>query len=177
MLLCNYKIHLSRFSILKIAALRRIWLSKIKNLKFTSGAGDQHASLCQISSKSVKRLQRYGDLTVFKMAAVSHLEFFKFNFFNGCSVKRPTHAVRKCGLLLRTSHVAWSACWHTGALCKNGWTDHTNIIISTTKLYLPRRFDLYQRPSSEKVVQFFFRFLPRQWCDVARNRSYVWLSI
>jgi len=32
---------------------------------FTPGAGDQ-----QISSKSVERLQRYGDLTVFTMAAV-----------------------------------------------------------------------------------------------------------
>jgi len=30
---------------------------------------------CQISSKSVKRLQRYGDLTFFKMAAVRHLGF------------------------------------------------------------------------------------------------------
>ena len=32
--------------------------------------GGQKASSCQISSKSVKRLQIYGDLTVFKMAAV-----------------------------------------------------------------------------------------------------------
>jgi len=31
--------------------------------------------------KSVKRLQRYGDLTVFKMAAVRHLGFVKFQFF------------------------------------------------------------------------------------------------
>ena len=38
---------------------------------------------------------------------------------------------------------------------------HTNIILITTKLYLPWRFDLYQRPSSEKAVQFFFRFLWR----------------
>jgi len=28
-------------------------------------------------------LQRYGDLTVFKMAAVRHLGFVKFKFFNG----------------------------------------------------------------------------------------------
>ena len=28
-------------------------------------------------------LQRYGDLTVFKMAAVRHLGFVKFEFFNG----------------------------------------------------------------------------------------------
>ena len=42
----------------------------------------------KISSKSVKRLQRYGDLTVFKMAAVRHLGFVKFEIFNG-AVKRP----------------------------------------------------------------------------------------
>jgi len=35
----------------------------------------QHASQCQIPSKAVKRLQRYGYLTVFKMAAVRHLAF------------------------------------------------------------------------------------------------------
>jgi len=34
-------------------------------------------------SKSVKWLRRYGDLTVFKMAAVRHLRFGKFKFFNG----------------------------------------------------------------------------------------------
>ena len=39
-------------------------------------------SSCKISSKSVKRLQRYGDLTVFKMAAVRHLGFVKFETFN-----------------------------------------------------------------------------------------------
>jgi len=72
-LLCNYKIYLSSFSILELAALRHIRLS---------GAGDQYESLCQISSKSIKRLQRYGDLTVFKMAAVCHLGFLKFKFFN-----------------------------------------------------------------------------------------------
>jgi len=42
-------------------------------------------SLCQISSKSVTRLRRYGDFTVFKMAAVRHLGFLKFEFFNGRS--------------------------------------------------------------------------------------------
>jgi len=44
--------------------------------------GGQCASSRQISSKSVKRLQRYGDLTVLKMAAVSHLGFVKFELFN-----------------------------------------------------------------------------------------------
>jgi len=40
-------------------------------------------NVCQISSKSVKRLRRYGDLTVFKMAAVRHLGFWKFKFLYG----------------------------------------------------------------------------------------------
>ena len=34
----------------------------------------QSAPACQISSKSVKRLRRYGDLTVFKMAASAILD-------------------------------------------------------------------------------------------------------
>ena len=37
--------------------------------------GGQSASACQISSKSVKQLRIYGDLTVLKMAAVCHLFF------------------------------------------------------------------------------------------------------
>jgi len=61
-----------------MAAICHIRLSKIKNSKFTSGTGE-----CKISSKSVKRLQRYGNLTVFKMAAVRHLGFVKFKFFHG----------------------------------------------------------------------------------------------
>jgi len=47
----------------------------------TLGAHVTCASSCQISSKSVKRLQRYGDLTVFKMTAVRYLGFVKFKFF------------------------------------------------------------------------------------------------
>jgi len=54
---------------------------KIRNFNNFSAVGDQYASSCQISSKSVKRLQKYGDLTVFKMAAVRHLGFVKFEFF------------------------------------------------------------------------------------------------
>jgi len=53
--------------------------------KFEILMGGQNASLCQISSESVKRLQTYGDLTVLKMAAVRHLGFVKFEFFNGRS--------------------------------------------------------------------------------------------
>jgi len=44
-------------------------------------------SLCQILSKSVTRLQRYGDFTVLKMAAVGHLGFLKFEFLAVGAVK------------------------------------------------------------------------------------------
>jgi len=40
-----------------------------------STVGRQYASPCQIASKSVKRLQRCGDLTVFKITALRHLGF------------------------------------------------------------------------------------------------------
>jgi len=51
-----------------------MWL--ILNFNGLSPVGSQFASQFQISSKSVKRLLIYGDLTVFfKMAAVRHLGF------------------------------------------------------------------------------------------------------
>jgi len=42
------------------------------------------------SSKSVKWLHRYGDLTVFKIAALRHVGFLKFKFFNG-QIDQETH--------------------------------------------------------------------------------------
>ena len=65
------------------------WISKSGNFNGRSAVGGQCASTCQSSSKSVKRLEIYGDLTVFKMAAVRHLGFVKFKLFNGREVKRP----------------------------------------------------------------------------------------
>jgi len=56
-------------------------ISKIRNFNGLSAVGGQYASSCQISSKWVKRLQRYDDLTVLKMAAVRRLGFAKFEFF------------------------------------------------------------------------------------------------
>jgi len=53
-----------------------------------------------------KRLQRYGDLTVFKMAAARHLVFVKFKFLMVEAVKRPIlhqrtkfrkHRSNRCG--------------------------------------------------------------------------------
>jgi len=60
---------------------RHLEFSKIQNFNGRSAVGFQYASSCQISSKSVKHLQRYGDLTVFKISAVRHIGFVKFEFF------------------------------------------------------------------------------------------------
>jgi len=54
---------------------RHLGFSKIRNFDGRSAVRGEFASPCQISSKSVKRLQRYGDLAVFKMVAVRHLGF------------------------------------------------------------------------------------------------------
>ena len=64
---------------------RHFGFSKIRNFNDTSAVRGQYASLYQILSKSVKRLQRYSDLTVFKMAAVRHLGFVKIELLNGRS--------------------------------------------------------------------------------------------
>jgi len=55
--------------------------SKIPNFNDRFSVGGQNALSGQISSKSTKRLRRYGYLIVFKMAAVCHLEFLKFKIF------------------------------------------------------------------------------------------------
>jgi len=73
------------FVIIKMAAAAILNFQKFKILTVDPLYGGECASSCQISSKSVKRLQRYGDLTVFKMAAVRHLGFVKFEIFNGRS--------------------------------------------------------------------------------------------
>jgi len=77
------------FVIFQDDGCRHLEFSKIRNFNDLSDVGGQYASSCQISSKSVKRLQRYGDLTVFKMAAVRHLGFAKFEIFNGRSISVP----------------------------------------------------------------------------------------
>ena len=55
---------------------RHFGFSQIRNFNGRSAVRDQYASLYQILSKSVKRLQRYGDLTVFskwRSSAILHL--------------------------------------------------------------------------------------------------------
>jgi len=68
-----------------MAAVRHLGFLKIQTFNGQSAERGQYASPCQMSSKSVTLLQRYGDLTVFKIATVRHLGFLKFNFFNGRS--------------------------------------------------------------------------------------------
>ena len=63
------------FDIFQMAAAAILNFQKNRNFNGLSAVEGQYASSCQISSKSVKRLQTYGDLTVFKMAAVRHLGF------------------------------------------------------------------------------------------------------
>ena len=64
------------FVIFQNGGRRHFEFSEIQNFNGRSAAGGQYASLYQILSKSVKRLQRYSDLTVFfKMVAVRHLRF------------------------------------------------------------------------------------------------------
>jgi len=53
------------FVIFQDGGRRHLGFSKIRNFNGRSAVRVQYASLYQISSKSVKRLQRYGDLTVF----------------------------------------------------------------------------------------------------------------
>jgi len=45
--------------------------------------------MCQIWSKSVKRLRSYHDLTVFENVRRRHLGFLKFQFFNDGTLERP----------------------------------------------------------------------------------------
>jgi len=73
------------FVIFQMAAAAILNFKKIRNFNGLSAVEGQYASSCQISSKSVKRLQRYDDLTVVKMAAVRHLGFLKFEFLNSRS--------------------------------------------------------------------------------------------
>jgi len=64
------------FVIFQDGRRRHFGFSKIRNFNHRPAVRGEYALLYQILSKSVKRLQRYSDLTVFfKMAAVRHLGF------------------------------------------------------------------------------------------------------
>jgi len=62
---------------------------KLEILNSRYAVGGPCASSCQISSKSVKRLQRYGDFTVFKMAATAILILRNSTFLTVGVVKGP----------------------------------------------------------------------------------------
>jgi len=64
------------FAIFQDGGRRHFGFSKIRNFNGRSAVRGQYVSLCQILSKSVKRLQRYSDLTVFskwRPSAILHL--------------------------------------------------------------------------------------------------------
>ena len=76
--------------------------SKIRNFNNRSAVRGQYGSLYQILSKSVKRLQRYSDLTVFlKMAAVRHLGFVGHDW---------DHPWRVIDGLYRCAKFGWNRC-------------------------------------------------------------------
>jgi len=78
-------VEISRFCDFPDSGCRHLEFSKLRHFNDLSAVQGQYASSHQISSKSIKRLQKYGDLTVFKMAAVRHLGFVKYEFFNSRS--------------------------------------------------------------------------------------------
>jgi len=68
---------------LKIAAAAIVVFIKIQNFNCPSPVEGQFASPWQISSKSVKRLRIYGDLTVFQIGGCPPSWIWKFKLFNG----------------------------------------------------------------------------------------------
>jgi len=62
------------FRVFKIAAVHHFGFSNFGNFKGWLAVGVPYASPCQMSSKSVKLLKRYGDFSIFfQMHAVHHL--------------------------------------------------------------------------------------------------------
>ena len=60
-------------------------------------SSSKSAALYKISSKSDDFSPRYGDITIFKMAAVRHLEFLKFSFTSSfIRVKKRRACLRTC---------------------------------------------------------------------------------
>jgi len=66
-----------------MAAMCHIRLSKIKEFEHYVRRWGPTCITTPNLIKIGQRLQRYGDLTVFRMSAVRHLGFVKFKFFNG----------------------------------------------------------------------------------------------
>ena len=65
------------------------WILNSAIFKVGYGPEWRTASMRQIWSKSLKRLRRYHDLTVFESVRRRHLVFQKFQFFNDGTLERP----------------------------------------------------------------------------------------
>ena len=90
------------FVIFRDGGRRHFGFSKIRNFNGYSAVRGQYASLYQILSKSIKRLQRYSDLTVFfKMAAVRHLDLLGAYWHNP---RRPLYGLYRC------AKFGWNQC-------------------------------------------------------------------
>ena len=91
----------------------------------------QCASPCQISSKSVKRLWRYCDFTVSKMAAAAILDFQKFKFWQ-------THRCHSRGLRLLTRPCCRAQLQESLSIQDALWHPHTLAVFSSVQLQLNR---------------------------------------
>ena len=90
--ICQSLVVISRFVwFFKMTTTAILFFEKFKILTVWPCRG-QSAPPCQISSKSIKRLRRYGDLTVFMLAAVRHLGFWKFKCLNSLRPILHNHA-------------------------------------------------------------------------------------
>ena len=56
----------------------RLEFSEVRNFNAQSAVGDSGHHRTKFLSKSVKSLWRYGDLTVFNLLAICHLDFINF---------------------------------------------------------------------------------------------------
>ena len=72
-----------------MAAVRHVAFLNIAILNALRHKECQCASPCEISWKSVKRLRRYCDFNVLKMAAAAILDFQKFKFLPAYTLERP----------------------------------------------------------------------------------------
>jgi len=67
---------------------RHLGISKFGLFNSQEGQGDQRASRCQISRRSVKSLVRYGDNSIFQNGGRHHHGFLKFENLTVVRVKR-----------------------------------------------------------------------------------------
>jgi len=66
-----------------MAAAASLHFQKFEILMIGSPVRGQNAPPCQVSSKSVKQLHRYGDLTTFKNFGRTPAWIFEIQIFNG----------------------------------------------------------------------------------------------